>query len=99
MGKSERRSSTHLLWWVLCFLLVKKVLNTKRKESAQRREEFVLVGCFYLEKGVQTIIRCFVLERKRKASFSFNHMQNAKRNKQSERLDLWLRMQGSLYLC
>ena len=42
------------------FLLVKKVLNTKRKESAQRRKEFVLVGCFYLEKGVQTIIKCFV---------------------------------------
>ena len=34
------------------FLLMKKVLNTKRKESAPRRKELVLVGCFYLEKGI-----------------------------------------------
>ena len=46
MGKSERRSSAHLFWWVLCFLLMKKVLNTK-ENALVGEKEFILVGCFY----------------------------------------------------
>src|ERR1051325_8261211 len=50
MGKSERRSSAHLFWWVLCFLLMKKVLKTKRKGNAQRNNPNQTPG----EKNRQT---------------------------------------------
>ena len=37
---------------VFVFFTCEKVLNTKRKRARKGEKELVLVGCFYLEKGV-----------------------------------------------
>ena len=78
MGKSERRSSTHLFWWVLCFLLVKKVLNTKEKKAHKGEKSWCWLVVFTLRKEFKPLLS--VLRLKGKESFSFNHMQHAKRN-------------------
>ena len=62
------------------FFTYEKGFKHKRK-CARRQKEFVLVGCFYLEKGVQTIIKCFVFKRKRKQVLVLLHAKMQKKKK------------------
>ena len=78
MGKSERRSSAHLFWWVLCFLIVKKVLNTKEKEAHKGEKSLCWLVAFTLGKEFKPLLSVFSFQKKKKASFSFNYMQGCK---------------------
>ena len=56
MGKSERRSSTHLFWWVLCFLLVNKDLDTKEKKAREGEKSLCWLVVFTLRKEFKPLL-------------------------------------------
>ena len=66
------------------FFTCEKGFKHKEKKARKGEKEFVLVGCFYLEKGVQTIIKCFNLQRKKKTSFSFITCMDAKETRKTK---------------
>ena len=78
MGKSERRSSTHLFWCVFVFFTCEKGFNTKEKKAHKGEKSLCWLVVFTLRKEFKPLLS--VLSLKGKASFSFNHMRYAKRN-------------------
>ena len=66
MGKLERRSLAHLFWWVLCFLLVKKVLNTKEKKARKGEKSLCWLVIFTLRKEFKPLLGVLFAKEKEK---------------------------------
>ena len=85
MGKSERRSSAHMFWWDVCFLLMKNNLKHKRKPVGKKR---VCIGWLFLslKKEFEPLLSALICKRKRKQVLVLLHarMQKKLENKQGK---------------